>query len=202
MERTTPTGAAVLAAWTEELAAGTPLTCDALGYGAGTADPGTGPPNLLRVQLSAADLPACVEAWQLEVNLDDMTPEEVGHAVGALREAGALEVWSVPAQMKKDRPGVVVTALCRQGQRDALEAVVFRWTTSLGLRWSRLERREAPRRTVEVLLEGHPVRVKVRGEAPGAGDHAPEHDDVVRVAEALGLPLREVRRLAIEAALA
>lgn len=200
-ERTTPTGAAMLTAWTTELAAGTELCGGALGYGAGTADPEVGPPNLLRLQLAGAGTPARVEAWQLEVNLDDMTPEEVGHAVGALRDAGALEAWTVPAQMKKDRPGVVVTALCRAEARTSLEEVLFRWTTTLGVRWTRLERSEAPRRSVEVRVDGQPVRVKVRGEAPGPADHAPEHDDVVRAAEALGLPLREVRRRAIAAAL-
>jgi len=201
MERTTPTGAAMLAAWTAELAPGTVLRGGTLGYGAGTADPEVGPPNLLRVQLAAEVAPSRVEAWQLEVNLDDMTPEEVGHAVGALRDAGALEVWTVPAQMKKDRPGVVVTALCRAEARAALEDVLFRWTTTLGVRWTRLERAEAPRRMLEVEVDGQPIRVKVRGDEPGPADHAPEHDDVASAAEVLGLPLREVRRRAIAAAL-
>ncbi len=198
-ERTTPTGAAILAAWTEELQPGTCHTGGAVGYGAGTADLAAGPPNLLRLQLGASGVSTRTEAWQLEVNLDDMTPEEVGHAVGALRKAGALEVWSIPAQMKKDRPGVVVTALCRRDRREALEEAVFHWTTSLGLRWSLTERLEAPRTMVEVQVGGHPIRVKLRGEAPSPADRAPEHDDVARVAEALGLPLREVRRRAIEA---
>jgi pyridinium-3,5-bisthiocarboxylic acid mononucleotide nickel chelatase len=205
IERTTPTGAAILRAWSEPLVPGMEFTGGALGYGAGSKDPAESPPNLLRVQLveETPTTEARVEAWQMDVNLDDMSPEEVGHAVGALRAAGALEVWTSPAQMKKDRPGVVLSALCRAGDRGVLEQLSFRLTTTFGVRWTRLERRECPRRTLEVRVEGHTVRVKVRaGDGPlVAADLAPEHDDVARAADALGLALREVRRLAIEAAL-
>lgn len=199
-ERTTPTGAAILRAWAEELA-GEALTTAAIGYGAGTKEAQSGPPNLLRIQLLAEAPTTRVEAWQLDVNLDDMSPEEVGHAIGALRSVGTLEVWSSAVQMKKDRPGVIVSALCRREQRDAVEAVVFRLTTTLGVRWTAVERTEAPRRVMTVEVEGHPVRVKVRGEGvPSASDCAPEHDDVAAAADALGCPLREVRRRAIDLA--
>ncbi len=201
-ERTTPTGAAILAAWSEPLVAGTVMTCGARGYGAGSTEPEEPPPNLLRVQLAEDSAGVRTEAWQLEVNLDDMSPEEVGHAIGALRAAGALEVWSTPVHMKKDRTGVVVSALCRADARDGLEEVVFALTTTFGVRWSRVERTECDRRSVEVEVEGHPVRVKVRqrGGETRERDLAPEHDDVARVADATGLTLREVRRRAIDAA--
>ncbi|MEE8468064.1 MAG: nickel insertion protein, partial [Planctomycetota bacterium] len=186
------------------------FAAQSLGYGAGARDPETGPPTLLRVQLGTetTEPGGRVEAWLLEVNLDDMSPEEVGHAVGALREAGALEVWCTAAQMKKDRPGAVVSALTRESGRGSLERVVFELTTTLGVRWTRLERTECARREIRVQVAGHPVRVKVRTRLPGpdvapAGerDLSPEHDDLVAAAKAAGLALREARRRAIEAAL-
>jgi len=209
-ERTTPTGAALLTTLTEEFGPPPRFAAQSLGYGAGVRDPETGPPNLLRVQLGteASQPRSRVEAWLLEVNLDDMSPEEVGHAVGALRAAGALEVWTTAAQMKKDRPGAVVSALTRESGRRALERVVFELTTTLGVRWTRLERSECERREISVEVEGHAVRVKIRTRVPGpdvapAGerDVSPEHDDLVAAAQAAGLTLREARRLAIEAAM-
>ena len=207
-ERTTPTGAALLVTLTEGFAPPQRFTASAIGYGAGNRDPAGGPPNLLRVQLGRlAGATTRAEAWLLEVNLDDMPPEEVGHAVGALRAAGALEVWTSPAQMKKDRPGAVISALVREGGREALERVAFDLTTTLGLRWTRLERTECERATVTVEVEGVQVRVVVRrrpaslGGAPfGERDLAPEHDDLARAAQASGLSLRELRRRAVEAA--
>lgn len=210
-ERTTPTGAALLAAWTPVCDSLHSLTSRAVGYGAGHSDPSEGPPNLVRVQLVEATANAIEsageargEAWLLEFNLDDMSAEEVGHAVGALRSAGALEAWTVPVQMKKDRPGVVVSALARAADRAALEAEAFRWTTTFGVRWTRVERAECGRRHVEVTIEGVSVRVKVRERAGSdvlESDLAPEHDDLVRVAQTTGLALRELRHRAIEAAL-
>lgn len=211
-ERTTPTGAALLATATERFGPPPSFAAEAVGYGAGRRDPDEGPPNLLRVQLGEARAGtdgARAEAWLLEVNLDDMSPEELGHAVGALRSAGALEVWTTAAQMKKDRPAAILSALARAGERAALERVTFEWTTTLGVRWTRLERTECGRRQVSVDVGGEPVRVTVRerpaalaGAPPGERDLFPEHDDVARAAEASGRSLREVRRAAVAAALA
>jgi hypothetical protein len=146
----------------------------------------------------------------LEVNLDDMTGEDLGHLTGRLRDAGALEVWSTPVFMKKDRPGVVLSALSRPGRRIILEDVVFRWSTSLGVRWREVERSECARQVIRVELHGCSVRVKIR-QRPGvqAGselpreerDLFPEHDDVAALAETAQLTLREVRAQAIALAL-
>lgn len=208
-ERLTPTGAAILAEWVESFAPLEAFVPRAVGYGAGARDPREGPPNLVRVQLGdAGTAPTRADAWLLEVNLDDMTGEEVGHAVRELRAAGALDVWVGAVSMKKDRPGVVVSALARAEGRAALEAALLEHTTTLGLRWRAVERLECARRTITVEVDGSPVRVKVRGRPayPGASpfgerDLSPEHDDLERVARASGATLREVRRRAIEAAL-
>lgn len=209
-ERLTPTAAAMLREWVEVFEAPGGFVAAAVGYGAGTRDPEHGPPNLVRVELGepGPGAAAQAEAWLVEVNLDDVTGEELGHCVAGLREAGALEVWSVPVQMKKDRPGVVVSALCRAGDRRALEAVLFERTPTLGLRWSRRERTECERETIVVELYGAPVRVKrrLRPDYPGASpagerDLSPEYDDLVRLARERGASLRELERSAIAAAL-
>ncbi len=217
-ERLTPTGAALLAELTLEFGSPGPFRARALGYGAGHRDPQHGPPNMLRVQLGERGEeqgePARAGAgratvWQLDVNLDDMSAEEIGYAIARLRRAGALEVWSSPLSMKKDRPGALLSALCRPAARGDIEAEVFEHTSSFGLRWSLHERAECGRRSLEVEVQGQTIRVKLRerpsypGRSPlGPRDVAPEHDDLVRAAEALGLDLRTLRDRAVSAALA
>jgi hypothetical protein len=216
-ERLTPTGAALLCELVARFEPPGDFVCERIGYGAGARDPDVGPPNVLRVELGQAAVHARTAATrgraaavlQMEVNLDDMTGEEIAHAARALREAGALDVWSVAASMKKERPGVVLAALCRAGQRAAIERALFDHTTTLGVRWLACERTECGRRMVEVDLAGARVRVKVR-ERPGdpdaqpfdARDVSPEHDDVARAAAQLGIGLREAERKAIDLALA
>lgn len=219
-ERCTPTGAAILA----ELCAlgrdggdavvelpGFQWSVDRVGYGAGTRDPEDGPPNLLRVQLGAASpgggATGAVE--ELRVNLDDMSAEAIGDLVGALRGAGALEVWTAPVSMKKDRPGVLLTALVRPAQRPELVALLLERSSTFGVRWARADRVECERRWCTVSVAGVDVRVKqrVRPDYPGRSADGPrdlfcEHDDVVALAEALGLPLREAHVRARAAAAA
>jgi uncharacterized protein (DUF111 family) len=208
-ERLTPTGAAILVEVADSFDPPGAFVAERIGYGAGARDPADGPPNVLRVQLGRDGIDRTrAEAWLLEVNLDDVTGEELAHAAGALREAGALDVWTAAVQMKKERPGVLLSALCRASEREALERVLFEETPTLGVRWIRCERTECGRRTIEVDLGGHRVRVKVRErpEYPGASpfgerDLSPEHDDLVRAAGAAGLGLREAERRAILQAL-
>lgn len=215
-ERVTPTGAALLVELAGELVGeiGAPFSfaATAIGYGAGSREPVEGPPNLLRVQLGEETAGGGGarrdDVWLLELNLDDVTGEEAGFLLGVLRRAGALEAWSVPVQMKKDRPGVVISALVREPLRDPLEAAAFAHSPTLGVRWTRLERRECPRETIEVRVDGleggAKVRVKVRGvpgtSEPGPYDVSPEYDDLARIARETGLPLREVEKRAVAAA--
>jgi len=212
-ERLTPTGAALLAEFTESFTPPAHFQTERIGYGAGTRDPKDGPPNLCRVQLgtsvaaSKPAQPARASAFLGELQLDDMTGEEIGVALAALRSAGALDVWCPPVSRKKDRPGVLVSFLARDYARPKLEAAVFEHTTSLGLRWREVERLECGREVLEVELEGHKIRVKHRirpdypGRSPdGERDLSPEHEDLARVAAALNLSLREVERRAIDLA--
>ena len=208
-ERLTPTGAAILVEVADAFDPPGAFVTERIGYGAGARDPADGPPNVLRVQLGREGAPRMrAEAWLLEVNLDDVTGEELAHAAAALRGAGALDVWTTAVLMKKERPGVVLAALCRAGEREALERVLFEETPTLGVRWIRCERTECGRRSVEVDVEGVIVRVKIRerpsypGASPlGERDLSPEHDDVVRAARASGVGLREAERRAILEAL-
>ena len=208
-ERLTPTGAALLAELVEEFGAPGGFRTHSVGYGAGKRDPEHGPPNLVRVQLGTSRATAARrEAWQLDVQLDDATGEELGLCVGALREAGALDVWTVAVQMKKDRPGVLLSALCRAERREALEAVVFENTQSLGLRWSRVERTECEREQLRVELDGREVRVKLRRRPPypgasplGERDLSPEFDDLAALSRESGATLRELERRAVALAL-
>ena len=214
-ERCTPTGAALLVALLEELGGGRDdfgadaagFRSAAIGYGAGGRDPEAGPPNLLRVQLGvqgAGAASAFSEVDELRVNLDDMTPEEIGALVQALRSAGALEVWTGAVSMKKDRPGVLLGLLCRGEQREELVRVLFERSSTFGVRWSPVRRLESGRRFATIELDGVPVRIKVRvrpdyaGRSPdGPGDLFVEHDDLARLAEATGAPLRVARSRAL-----
>ena len=207
-ERLTPTGACVLLAIVDEWAPPQSFTPTSSGYGAGTKETDVGPPNLCRVQLGVATPEGGgkkhTRVWQVECNLDDTTGEELGWCLAGLREAGALDAWSVPVGMKKGRPGVVVCALARAEDRSVVEEALFQRTPTLGVRWREVERTECDRDEVVVEVLGARVRVKRRlGAAElGVADLSPEQDDLEALARESGRPLREVGRLAVEAALA
>jgi len=208
-ERLTPTGAALYAS----LSDGPPglFRADAQGYGAGARDPDEGPPNLVRVQLGRTEIETGAGETEadpvllLAFNLDDATGEEVGFLVRALRAAGALEVWTQAVQMKKDRPGVIVSALGPEGARAALEEAAFAHSPTLGVRWTRWERTVLPRESVAVDVAGESVRVKLRRrpgcERPSRVDLSPEFDDLAALAARTERPLRELEAEAIARAL-
>jgi uncharacterized protein (DUF111 family) len=162
-ERTTPTGAALLVEFARTFESPSAFTALAHGYGAGHRDFASGPPNVLRVSLGRlAEERTHGAAWLLEVNLDDQSAEEIGFLVGRLRDAGALEVWTSAVQMKKDRPGTLVSALARAELRAGLENALFAHSTTLGCRWRAVERTEFARELLTVEVGGRPVRVKRR----------------------------------------
>jgi pyridinium-3,5-bisthiocarboxylic acid mononucleotide nickel chelatase len=194
MELATPTGVAILVALADAFGALPPMTVDAVGYGAGRADP-PGRPNVVQVLVGTSSATASATprpgrtAVALEVNVDDVTGEVLAHTVAALLAAGAHDAWATPIVMKKGRPAHTVTALGDPADLDRLAAVLLAETGSLGLRATTVERWPQRRtdRTVEVA--GQPIRVKVAD-----GRAKPEHDDAVAAATALGRPLRDVLR--------
>jgi len=194
-EMVTPTGAALvggLATFRSPT-----LRVRAVAYGAGEVD-FADRPNVVRLWLGeeAAGGPLVL----LETNLDDMTPEALAYVQERLLSSGALDVWAVPAQMKKGRPGVVLSVLCPAEMEGEIVAFLLRETTTLGVRRRPVERWEAPREVVRFESSLGPAAVKVRRGPWGPPLVAPEFEDCRRLAQERGLPIWEVyRRLEAEA---
>jgi uncharacterized protein (TIGR00299 family) protein len=150
-ELVTPTGAAIVSTLADRWGPLPPLTLDRVGYGAGSADP-PGRPNVVRVLIGTPAEAATGLVSVLETNLDDLVPELVPDAVERCFEAGALDVWTTPVQMKKGRPGVVLSALARPDAEQSVAAAMLEETSALGVRVARVGRYELERelRTVEV----------------------------------------------------
>lgn len=201
-ELTTPTGA-LLVSQLKAVGGGIPaMTLEAVGYGAGTLKLERGP-NLLRVVLGRAaeqGAGAGDQVVELQTNLDDVSGEVIGHAMRLLRSAGALDVWSVPAQMKKDRPGVVLHVLAEAGAEDALVAILFEQTGTLGVRRCAVSRHVAERGSVEVVVGGASVAVKWGRWQGRLVSVAPEYESCAALAGKTGGALKDVMQLAAEAA--
>jgi uncharacterized protein (TIGR00299 family) protein len=192
-ELVTPTGAAVLS----EVAAGfgpiPALTLDAIGYGAGSNDHEI--PNVLRVIIGEAvgTTGLLTETLvQLETNLDDESPELVGHLAGHLMEAGALDVSVIPAQMKKGRPGILLQALAKPQNADALEHLLFHESSTLGVRRQEVQRDSLPRRSEAVDTKFGRIRVKIATLPGGQSRVTPEYEDCRQAAAESATPLREI----------
>jgi uncharacterized protein (TIGR00299 family) protein len=197
-ELATPTGVALMTALADEFGPMPAMTLESVGYGAGTADiPGR--PNVVQVVIGthtpATTSPDPGQPVQLfETNVDDATGEVIAHTITALLAAGAHDAWATPIVMKKGRPAHTVHALCDPALAAAVSAVLVSETGSLGLRGTVLQRWPQQRSEQSVDVDGQPVGVKV-----AHGRVKVEHDDAVRAAAALGLPLREVLRRAADA---
>jgi len=195
MELATPTGVAALATLADGFGPLPSMTVDAVGYGAGSADP-PGRPNVVQLLvgepagLSATSRPGRT-AIELAANVDDVTGEVLAHTVAALLATGAHDAWISPIVMKKGRPGHTIHALADPADLDRLATVLLAETGSLGLRATTVERWPQQRTEVTVDVDGHPVRVKV-----AAGRVKAEHDDATAAARILGRPLRTVLRQA------
>ncbi|RDS60645.1 nickel pincer cofactor biosynthesis protein LarC [Streptomyces sp. M7] len=191
-ETVTPTGAALLHAAGARYGPLPPMTLGTTGYGAGTRRlPDR--PNVVSVSLGSP-LPGAPdeEVVVLETNLDDVTGELLGHVITRALHAGALDVWTTPAVMKKGRPAQTLHVLVHPHQERPLRDLVLAETGALGIRRVAATRTTLPRAFETVQVDGHPVRVK-----HGPYGAKPEHDDVVAAAAALGLPLRAVAARAL-----
>jgi hypothetical protein len=199
-ELVTPTGAALAVTLADRFGPPPLLLLETVGYGAGSDDfPDR--PNLLRVLLGQAEPATGAEVVLLETNLDDLNPELVPDAAERCFAAGALDVWTVPAQMKKGRPGLVLSALVRPEHERAVAAAMLEETSALGVRVSRLRRYELDREERLVELAGGSVRVKVGRLDGRVVNVAPEHDDCAELARRTGRPVKAVWAEALAKAL-
>ncbi len=194
-ELTTPTGAAILTTVVQEWVDSPALTIERIGHGAGRRE-FVEQPNLLRLLFgTAAAAPNPEErdtVWMLETNLDDVPAEVVGYCFEALFAAGALDVFGTPVQMKKNRPGVLLSVLAPEAALPALEAVLFRETGTLGVRRYPVQRSKLRREAVTVETPWGPVQGKRGWREGGPEVFSPEYEDCARVARQHGVPLREV----------
>ena len=189
-ELVTPTGAAIAATAVDAWSALPPLTLERVGYGAGTKDFGDRP-NVVRIVLGSESRPR-VSVVVLETNLDDLSPELVPDAIERCFEAGALDVWTVPAQMKKGRPGFVLSVLAPPDAQAAIARALLEETSALGVRVSRLERYELDREERAVEVAGGSVRIKVGLLDGRVVNFAPEHDDCAAVAKSSGRSVKSI----------
>ena len=187
VELTTPTGAAVVAALASGFGPMPPMKIESVGYGAGDRD-FKERANVVRVIIGAASAPsesATVDV--IEANIDDSSPQVIGYTMELLFDKGALDVCLIPAQMKKSRPGVLLQVIAKPENREELITIVLRETTTLGVRFYTCERRVQAREFISVDTSHGQVRVKL-----GDMGFAPEYEDAKRIAQASGIPLKQV----------
>ncbi|OGO53315.1 MAG: TIGR00299 family protein [Chloroflexi bacterium RBG_16_68_14] len=197
VELVTPTGAAIVAALARFQRPA--MTVRAVGYGAGARDL-EGRPNVLRLWLGEALAERPATMLLIETNIDDMNPELYGYAQERLFEAGAADVWFAPIQMKKNRPGVLLSVLCPFDREEAVVGVLLRETSTLGVRVREVSRHEAEREALEFQSSLGPAAVKVKrlpGRPPAV---APEYEACARLARQRRMPLLEVYRIVQEEA--
>lgn len=201
-ELVTPTGAAIVATLCGEFGAQPRMKSEAIGYGAGTADL-PGQPNVVRLLIGEAAGEAAAgmveEIAVIEANLDDMNPQIYGYVQEKALAAGALDVYTTPAQMKKNRPGTLLTVLCRPESVDEMMKLMFAETTTLGARTYRAERRYLPREWVSVGTEFGEVRIKVSRVNGRILHAAPEYEDCRKLAAERDVPLQRVIAAALRA---
>jgi hypothetical protein len=208
MELVTPTGAAIVATLAKGFGAQPAMRVQSTGYGAGTADPKE-QANVLRVLVgeSLEKRAGSGEAgpeWEapiavLEANVDDMNPQIYGYFAELALAAGALDVFATPVQMKKGRPGMMVTVLCERAVCDRLSEMMLREMTTIGVRRNEVRRRTLAREPVSVVTQWGAVRVKIARQGDEVFNAAPEYEDCSRIAREKNIPLKEVMAEALRA---
>jgi uncharacterized protein (TIGR00299 family) protein len=198
-ELVTPTGALIATAYASSFGSLPPMSVERVGYGAGDRDhPDT--PNVLRVLIGrAADRPEAERVTVIECEIDDMNPQLFGVAMERLYASGALEVFYVPVQMKKNRPGTLLTVVAPPERRAALADVIFRETTTIGLRHYEVERECLRREVVNVQTPIGAVRFKLAWRDGRVINAVPEFEDCARLAAAANLSVKDVQALAVQA---
>ena len=194
-ELCTPTGAALLRRFVTKFGPMPVMRPEKTGYGMGTKEFEAA--NCVRALLGQTDEPA-EQIAELCCNLDDMTPEAVGFAMEQLLQDGALDVYTTPIGMKKCRPGVLLTVLCRPEDRERLTQQLLRHTTTLGVRMAQLERRTLRRETRTVHTPDGDVRVKT-AIGSGIAREKVEYDDLAQLARKKGCTLSEAEAIVRDA---
>jgi uncharacterized protein (TIGR00299 family) protein len=211
-ELVTPTGAALLAEFVERFGPMQNLTAEKIGFGLGTRDHQTRP-NVLRAVLGTSDTKRRGGAvsshpldWEtdrvavLETNLDDVSGEILGHFIEAALTAGALDVFHTPIQMKKNRPGVLLTVLCAESDADKFSEIMLRETTAFGVRRTWAERRKLRREFTRVKTSFGEVAVKIGRLDGKVIQAAPEFESCKKLATRAKIPLKQVYAAALKTA--
>lgn len=200
-ELVTPTGAAIIKTVCETFGPLPLMRIERTGYGAGSREYENFP-NVLRVHLGDDEGDAAGTTERLlviETNIDDMSPQLFGYVMEQALENGALDCYLTPVQMKKNRPGVLLSILCRPATREAMTELLFRETTTLGVRCYEVERRALERETVRVETPFGAIDVKVARLNGRAVNEMPEYEQCRAAAQAAGVALRVVEAAARDA---
>jgi uncharacterized protein (TIGR00299 family) protein len=203
-ELVTPTGALIVSSYASSYGPMPAMRVEHVGYGAGDNDfPST--PNVLRVLMGVAsgvsrtDDASATRVVVIECEIDDMNPQIFGVVMDRLYAAGALEVFYVPVQMKKNRPGTLLTVVAAPALRGAMSEIIFSETTTIGLRYSEVERDCLVREHATVETPVGAVRIKLAWRDGRLVNAVPEFDDCATIAAANNVPLKEVQALAMQA---
>jgi uncharacterized protein (TIGR00299 family) protein len=206
-ELVTPTGAAIVKTLAARYAAFPEMKIEKSGYGAGSRDfPGHA--NVLRLTIGEALPELAAKTSQgkttqetvtvLEANLDDLNPQVFGYVMDRLLEAQALDVFGVPVQMKKNRPGTLLTVLCKPEDAAGLTQIIFAETTTLGVRRREEKRQVLARKWVSVPTQWGEVRMKIASMNGTVTNYAPEYEDCRRIAAERQVPLKSVMQEAVQ----
>jgi uncharacterized protein (TIGR00299 family) protein len=211
-ELVTPTGALIATTYATSFGPMPAMSVERVGYGAGDRDDPT-TPNVLRVLIGReADATEVVQAFRpagatgeaervtvIECEIDDMNPQIFGVVMDRLYAAGALEVFYIPVQMKKNRPGTLLTVVARPAERSRMTDIIFRETTTIGLRHYDVDRECLQREIVTVETPIGAVRFKVSQRNGRVMNAVPEFEDCAKLAAANNLPVKEVQAIAAKA---
>ena len=196
-ELLTPTGAAIITTVCNEYGPIPQMTTESTGYGAGTREyPDF--PNVLRVFVGETELTVATDErlWMIETNLDDASPQIIGHVMDRVLESGALDCFFTPVQMKKNRPGVLLSVLCAPAEKEAVMRLLFLETTTLGVRSYQVGRRALERTAVRVETQYGPIDVKVAHLDGRVVNEMPEFEQCRAAAVRAGVPLKVVEEAA------
>jgi uncharacterized protein (TIGR00299 family) protein len=203
-ELVTPTGAAIVKTLASRFASFPEMKIEKSGYGAGSRD-FPGHPNVVRLTVGEATANALATKTAsetitvLEANLDDLNPQVFGYVMDRLFEEGALDAFGMPVQMKKNRPGMVLTVLCKPEDASKLTQLIFTETTTLGVRRRDEMRQTLARRWANVGTPWGEVRIKIASMNGTVTNYAPEYEDCRRIAAAHHVPLKQVMQEAARA---